>query len=149
MKLMQYIANRGGGVSGKPASKRARLESMIPTQAAAKPPKKNMQPAAPPPPKPVPPPLWLSGQLPASQLGRGAVSKGVRSGADEGARALEEDTLCTEGLAHQQRWVAPEAALGAATKAAGVAGNNPAVKAKIVKTKSLTKESRECVIIKL
>ncbi len=129
MKLMQYIAN--GGVSGEPASKRAWLESVIPTQAAAKPPKKNVQPAAPPPPKQVPPPLWL----PASQRGRGAVSKGVRSGAHEADRALEENTLCTEGPAHQHRGVAP----GAATKAAGVAGKNPAVKAKIVKTECPTK----------
>ncbi len=77
MKLMQYIAT--GGASGEPASKRAWLESVIPTQAAPKPPKMNVLPAALPPPKPVPPPQWLSGQLPRASVAEGqAASKGVR-----------------------------------------------------------------------
>ncbi len=66
-KLMQHIAMERAG--GEPANKRARLESVIPTQAAPKPLKQNIPP--PPTPKPVPPPLWLSGQLPATQRGRG------------------------------------------------------------------------------
>jgi hypothetical protein len=67
-KLMQHIATEGAG--GESANKRARLESVIPTQVAPNPPKQNIPP--PPTPKPVPPPLWLSGQLPAAQRGRGA-----------------------------------------------------------------------------
>ncbi len=59
------------------------------------------------------------------------VSKGVRSRAEEVPRTLEEDTLCTEGLAQQQQGAAP----GAATKASGAAGNPQATKAKTVKQK--------------
>ncbi len=67
-KLMQHIAMEGAG--GEPANKRARLESVIPTQAAPRPPKPNIPPP-PPTPKPVLTPLWLSGQLPAAQRGKG------------------------------------------------------------------------------
>jgi hypothetical protein len=61
----------------------ARLESVIPTQAAPKLPKPN-NPPPPPTPKPVPPPLWLSGQLPAAQRGRGA--GGYQRGPKKGGR---------------------------------------------------------------
>jgi hypothetical protein len=71
-KLMADLAN--GGEEGEPIIKRARLESVVPTPAPAK--KKNEAKGQPPtsPPRPVPPPapLWLSGQLPAPQRGRGS-----------------------------------------------------------------------------
>jgi hypothetical protein len=71
-KLMADLAS--GGEEGKPVNKRARLESVVPSPAPAK--KKNAAMGQPPtsPPKPVPPPtpLWLSGQLPPTQRGRGA-----------------------------------------------------------------------------
>jgi hypothetical protein len=79
-KLMQHIATEGAG--GKPASKRARLESVIPTQAASKLPKPNTPPPPPPTPKPVP--LWLSGKLLAVQHGRGA--GGYQRGTQKGGR---------------------------------------------------------------
>jgi pyruvate/2-oxoglutarate dehydrogenase complex dihydrolipoamide acyltransferase (E2) component len=53
------------GEAGEPANKRQRLESVVP--APAPPPVKPAAKAAPVAPKPVAPPLWLSGQLPASQ----------------------------------------------------------------------------------
>jgi hypothetical protein len=62
-----------GGEEGEPANKRARLESVVPAPAPAK--KKAAAKGQPPtsPPRPVPPPpLWLSGQLPPSQRGRGS-----------------------------------------------------------------------------
>jgi hypothetical protein len=52
------------GEAGEPATKRPRLESVVP--AAAPPPAKPAFKAPPPMPKPVALPLWLSGQLPAS-----------------------------------------------------------------------------------
>jgi hypothetical protein len=71
-KLMVDLAK--GGEEGEPATKRTRLESIVPTAAPAK--KKDpaaMQPPATPPrPVPLPTPLWLSGQLPPSQRGRGS-----------------------------------------------------------------------------
>ncbi len=63
---MAYVT---GGEAAEPASKRARLESVIPVRSTAHQAAKPAQPAPPPPPKPVPPPLWLSGQLPANQRG--------------------------------------------------------------------------------
>jgi hypothetical protein len=65
-KMMAYVI---GGGAAEPASKRARLESVIPMRSTAHQATKPAQPAPPPPPKPVPPPLWLSGQLPANQRG--------------------------------------------------------------------------------
>jgi hypothetical protein len=62
-----------GGEEGEPANKRSRLESIVPAPAPAK--KRSAATGNPPasPPRPVPPPtpLWLSGQLPPSQRGRG------------------------------------------------------------------------------
>jgi hypothetical protein len=52
------------GETGEPASKRPRMESVVP--AAAPPHAKPVFKAPPPTAKPVAPPLWLSGQLPAS-----------------------------------------------------------------------------------
>jgi hypothetical protein len=57
-KMMAYVI---AGETAKPASKRARLQSVIPVRSTAPPAAKPVQPAAPPPPKLVPPPLWLSG----------------------------------------------------------------------------------------
>ena len=65
-KMMAYVI---GGEAAEPASKRARLESVIPVRSTAHQAAKPAQPAPPPPPKPVPPPLWLSSQLPANQRG--------------------------------------------------------------------------------
>jgi len=53
------------GEAGEPASKRQRLESVVP--APAPPPVRPAAKAPPPKPKPVAPPLWLSGQLPSAQ----------------------------------------------------------------------------------
>jgi hypothetical protein len=52
------------GEAGEPATKRPRLESVVP--APAPPPAKPVLKTPPPMPKPVAPPLWLSGQLPTS-----------------------------------------------------------------------------------
>ena len=68
-KLMKAI--NGGSEPQEPATKRARLESVIPVRASRSTTAKAAQPAPPPAPKPVPPPLWLSGQLPANQRGSG------------------------------------------------------------------------------
>jgi hypothetical protein len=71
-KLMADLVR--GGEEGEPANKRMRLESIVPAPAPAK--KKGAAVGQPPtsPPRPVlpPPPLWLSGQLPPSQRGRGS-----------------------------------------------------------------------------
>jgi ribosomal protein S16 len=72
-KLMHHIATDGAG--GEPANKRARLESVVPTHAAPNLPKQKT---------PLPPPLWLSGQLPAVQRGRGA--SGIQRGPQKGGR---------------------------------------------------------------
>ena len=63
-KLVKTI--NGGSEPQEPATKRARLESVIPVRASPSTTAKSAQPAPPPAPKPVPPPLWLSGQLPAN-----------------------------------------------------------------------------------
>jgi hypothetical protein len=71
-KLMADLVR--GGEEGEPANKRTRLESVVPAPAPAK--KKvaatGQPPTSPPRPCPPPPPLWLSGQLPPSQRGRGS-----------------------------------------------------------------------------
>jgi hypothetical protein len=71
-KLMADLAS--GGEEGEPLTKRARLESVVPSPAPAK--KKNaatgQSAASPHRPVPPPPPLWLSGQLPPAQRGRGS-----------------------------------------------------------------------------
>jgi hypothetical protein len=125
LKLMQHIAMEGAG--GEPANKRARLESVILTQAAPKPPKPNIPPPPPPTPKPVPPPLWLSGQLPAAQRSRvtGGQHIGVNSQVKEAARAPEEATSPTEVRDRQPQRAAQGAVPGAATRAAGVVGSPP------------------------
>jgi hypothetical protein len=71
-KLMADLVN--GGEDGEPAKKRARLESVVPAPAPAKKKAaaKGQPPTSPPRPVPPPPPLWLSGQLPSSQRGRGS-----------------------------------------------------------------------------
>ncbi len=66
-RLMKNIT--GGSETQEPATKRARLESVIPVRASPSPAAKAVQPTPPPASKPVPPPLWLSGQLPANQRG--------------------------------------------------------------------------------
>jgi hypothetical protein len=68
-KLMKAI--NGGSKPQEPATKRARLESVIPVRASPSTTAKVAQPTPPPALKPVPPPLWLSGHLPANQRGSG------------------------------------------------------------------------------
>jgi hypothetical protein len=69
-KLMAHIA--GGGETQDPATKRARLESVIPVRVTPPPAGKAATAVPPPtpPPKPVLPPLWLSRQLPANMRGQ-------------------------------------------------------------------------------
>jgi hypothetical protein len=62
--LTAELERSASGEMGEPATKRPRLESVVP--AAAPPPAKPVFKAPPQTPKPVAPPLWLSGQLPAS-----------------------------------------------------------------------------------
>ncbi len=66
-KLMKTI--NGGSEPQEPATKRARLELVIPVRASPSTATKAAPPAPTPAPKPVPPPLWLSGHLPANQRG--------------------------------------------------------------------------------
>jgi hypothetical protein len=79
------------GEAGEPATKRQRLESVVP--APAPPPVKPAVKAPPAAPKPVAPPLWLSGQLPSSQKysnnrdsGYGRDYGGGRGGGGQGGR---------------------------------------------------------------
>ncbi len=79
------------GDTGEPATKRPRLESVVP--APAPPPAKPAFKAPPPMQKPVTPPLWLSGQLPANQkysnirdTGYGKDYGGGRGGGGQGGR---------------------------------------------------------------
>ena len=87
-KLMADLAN--GGEEGGPVNKRARLESVVSTPAPAKkkPAAKGQPPTSPPRPVPPPAPLWLSGQLPAPQRGRGSGrgSRPSRGSANQGPR---------------------------------------------------------------
>jgi hypothetical protein len=104
-----------GGQGDEPANKRARLESVIPAPVAAgkKETAKNQQ--STPPPKPCPPPLWLSGQLPAAYLGRG---NGRGSGSPH--RGGQPTRGGQPGL--QAAAGAAEAPTKAANTAAGAAG---------------------------
>jgi hypothetical protein len=77
--LAAELERSGLGEAGEPATKRPRLESVVPTPAPA--PAKPAFKAPPPMPKPVAPPLWLSGQLPANHKNSG--SRGSR---DSGSR---------------------------------------------------------------
>jgi hypothetical protein len=79
------------GEAGEPATKRQRLESVVP--ASAPPPVKPAAKTVPAAPKPVAPPLWLSGQLPSSQKysnnrdsGYGRDYGGGRGGGGRGGR---------------------------------------------------------------
>jgi hypothetical protein len=77
------------GEAGEPATKRPRLESVVP--APAPPQAKPAAKLLPPMPKPVTPPLWLSGQLPPTQKfnrdgGYGKDYGGVRGGGGQGGR---------------------------------------------------------------
>ncbi len=86
------------GETGKPATKRPRLERVV--LAAAPPPAKLVFKAPPPTPKPVALPLWLSGQLPARATNTtttgtpcttGTTVVAEEVGAREGAEAEAED----------------------------------------------------------
>jgi hypothetical protein len=86
-KLMKTIS--GDSDQQEPATKRARLESVIPVRASPATSARTAPPVPPPAPKPVPPPLWLSGQLPATQRGGGnqrgqrGLPRGGRGGTHE------------------------------------------------------------------
>ncbi len=82
MKLMAYIS--GGGESGEPANKRARLGSVIPVKSTPQPAAKAAQPAPPP-----LSPLWLPGQLPANQR-RNSHPREVSSAEAGAVKAREE-----------------------------------------------------------
>ncbi len=80
------------GETGEPATKRPRLESVVP--APAPPPARPAIKLPPPMPKPVAPPLWLSGQLPSTQKhnntrdsGYGRDYGGGRGGGGQGGRS--------------------------------------------------------------
>ncbi len=100
------------GEAGEPATKRPKLESVVP--APAPPPAKPVFKAPPPMPKQVAPPLWLSGQLPTSHKysnsrdtgyggnyggggGRGGGGHGGREAEAAAAAAAAANTsLCVE-----------------------------------------------------
>jgi hypothetical protein len=94
-KLMKTI--NGGSEPQEPATKRARLESVIPVRASPSTATKAAPPAPPPAPKPVPPPLWLSGHLPANQ--RGSSNQRGQRGQPRGGRGgpLERVGQQTDG----------------------------------------------------
>jgi hypothetical protein len=77
------------GETSEPATKRPRLESVVP--APSPPPARPAIKLPPPMPKPVAPPLWLSGQLPPTQKhnregGYGRDYSGGRGGGGQGGR---------------------------------------------------------------
>jgi hypothetical protein len=76
-RMMTYVI---GGEDAEPVSKRARLESVIPVRPTTHHAARPAQTAPPPAPKPVPPPLWLSGQLPANQRGNANQRGQLRGG---------------------------------------------------------------------
>ncbi len=87
--LMAELERSELGETGEPATKRPRLESVVP--APAPPPAKPAAKLPPPMPKPVTPPLWLSGQLPPTQQynrdgGYGRDYGGVRGDGGQGGR---------------------------------------------------------------
>jgi hypothetical protein len=97
-KMMAYVI---GGETAEPASKRARLESVIPVRSTAPVAAKPAQPAPPPPPNPVPPPLWLSGQLPENQRGnthpRGQLREGRGNNPQRGGQQGQTRTVPPRG----------------------------------------------------
>jgi hypothetical protein len=117
-KLMVDLVN--GGEDGEPTNKRARLESVVPAPAPAK--KKATAKGQPPtsPSRPVPPPtpLWLSGQLPPSQRGRGSGRGSGRQGGQLRGRYTRRQRR-TEGAA-QRRPVRPLGPLVDGTKQTSV-----------------------------
>ncbi len=115
-RLMKVII--GGSEPQEPATKRARLESVIPVWASPSPAAKAAQPATPPAPKPVPPPLWLSGQLPVNQRGSGN-QRGQPRGGRGGHFERGGQQTAGEGPPPRER---PEAGPEAAPRAAGAGG---------------------------
>ena len=113
---MKNIA--GGSETQEPATKRARLESVIPVRASPSPTAKAAQPTPPPAPKPVPPPLWLYGQLPANQRGSNN-QRGQPRGGRGGHTAVGSQQSAGRGAYPRGM---PEAGPEAAAQAAGVAG---------------------------
>jgi hypothetical protein len=89
-------AEKGGGTE-EPSNKRAHPESVIPARAV-----QQTQPKPPPAaPKPVATLLWLSGQLPAAQRGRGG--GGQPSGPQRGGRGSQE-SCGTRGACRPVLW---------------------------------------------
>ena len=99
----------------EPANKRARLESVIPVRTTPLPAAKAAQPA----PKPVPPPLWLSGQLPANQCGTNnqevsCAEGGAATSREEASRRPGEGS--TPGSAQRRCQRRPPGPLGQVVK---------------------------------
>jgi hypothetical protein len=116
MKTMAYVI---GGETTEPANKRVRLESVIPVRSTPTQAAKPAQSAPALPPKPVPPPLWLSGQLPYNAATH---TREVSSAGGEAASSKGEARKGRPGRPH------PGAAAGAgpvaADPAAGAAGES-------------------------
>ncbi len=115
-RLMKNIA--GGSETQEPATKRARLESVIPVRASPSPAAKAPQPTLPPAPKPVPPPLWLSSQLPGNQSGSNN-QRGQPCGGWGGHTARGSQQAAGRGANPGE---CPEAGPEAAAQAAGADG---------------------------
>jgi hypothetical protein len=116
-KLMADQAR--GGEEGEPAAKRTRLESVVPAPAPAKKKvaAKGQTPSLPPRPCPPPPPLWLSGQLPPSQRGRGApVTKTLPRGGGDWRGAARTAATVGPSVDKEGRSKAASATDGAAGK---------------------------------
>ncbi len=108
-KLMADLVR--GGKESEPATKRTRLESVVPAPAPAK--KKVAATGQPPtsPPRPCPPPLWLSGQLPPSQRGRGS---GHQNPTQSRGKAAHAAATVVPTVDREGRSEAASAAAGAA-----------------------------------
>ncbi len=107
---MANLAN--GGLEDDPAAKLTRLESVIPVPAPAR--KKEAAKGQPtPPPRPCPPPLWLSGQLPPTQRGRGAGSQNSSHRGGGPAGAARAAPIAAPAAATEDPWEAASEAAGA------------------------------------
>jgi hypothetical protein len=114
-KMMAYVI---GGETAEPASKRARLESVIPVRSTAPLAAKPAQPAPPPPPKPVPP---RSGCPASCQQTSAATRTREASCAGDGATPRREEAS-RDRRGRSRPWARTGAGPEAAARAAGAAG---------------------------
>ncbi len=107
-----------GGDEGEPAAKRTKLESVVPVPAPAKKKvaAKGQPPPTPPQPCPPTPPLWLSGQLPPSQRGRGAGQQNPTYRGGGPVRGSPRGGYRGADRGHRGRSKAASAGVGAAGK---------------------------------